>query len=64
MVESEPHQCDYPFKPLIRVVRTSIVESHGKCLLGHWHIYECLFLTLVSVLMTVILVIAHIISAP
>jgi hypothetical protein len=58
VVESEPHQCDYPnsftLKPLIKVVRTSIVESHRQCLLGHWYVYECLFLTLVFVLITTV----------
>lgn len=68
VVESETRQCDYPncftLKPLMKVARTSIIESHRQCLLGHWYVYECLFLTLVFVLMTVIIMIVYMFSAP
>jgi hypothetical protein len=51
------------------VVGSSIVESQkrfgylGICWLSHRYVYQCLFRTLLSRLMTFILVIAHVSSA-
>ena len=51
IIQIGPHVCLY-----IRAVRSSLVESH-------WWVYQCLYLTLVSLLLTFILVIAHVSSA-
>lgn len=64
VADNEPHQVDYPncllCKPFIRILRRSIDESRISFRnLSHWYVYQCLFLTLVSLLVTFILVIAH-----
>ena len=62
-------QIDSHVKPFIRVVRSSIVESQKRfgyldfCWFSHRYVYQCVFHTLVSCLMTFILVIAHVSSA-